>query len=104
MSVRMSWSERERATKHWRTSPGGRTPSSSRRMPVEPPLSDIATTAESSRGYFLRPESTVKVPVQPPTTTTFFMVYVVYCIRITRLKRYKHECGRRQTKELSGYV
>src|SRR3989344_4642937 len=63
MSARMRTSCLESATRHRATSPGGRTPSSSRRTPVDPPLSDIATIAVRFTGYFLRPESTVNVPV-----------------------------------------
>src|SRR3989344_5788923 len=76
MRSRMSLSEEESATRHCRTSPGGRTPSSSRRVPVEPPSSAMATMAVRSKGYFFRPDSTVNVPVPPPITTIFLRLVI----------------------------
>ncbi len=60
-----------KATRHLRTSPGGVTSASSRRTPVEPPSSAMATTALVSTPK----ESSVRMdtgaPVPPPMTTAF---------------------------------
>jgi len=55
-----------RAIRHWRTSPGGSTPSSSRSRPVEPPSSLILTSALSVGVACLSPCRSVKLPVPPP--------------------------------------
>src|SRR5579859_7528445 len=57
------------ATRHWRASPGGRKPYSSRNRPELPPESITETTAVTFAGRCRRPVSTVCEPVPPPTTT-----------------------------------
>src|SRR5665811_1879040 len=59
-----------RATKQLRTSPGGRTPNSSRNLPDEPPSSVTVTTAVVCDVLFLNPRSRVESPVPPPMATT----------------------------------
>src|SRR3989338_11167410 len=73
MRLLINLPDSERATKHCRTSPGGRTPNSSRRIPVLPPSSAMETTALRSKLYFFKPRKTTKLPVPPPITTTFFI-------------------------------
>jgi hypothetical protein len=51
-------------------SPGGRVPSSSRSLPVLPPLSIMETTALMwMPGSFLNPESRANWPLPPPMVT-----------------------------------
>src|SRR4030042_4371512 len=73
MSARSISDESERATKHWRPPPGGRTPNSSRKTPVYPPSAAIETIAEIFTGYFLSPERSIKLPVPPPIVTMLFI-------------------------------
>ncbi len=69
---RASRAFRESASAHFRMSPGGSTPSSSRSTPELPPLSNIVTTASArSQGLFLRPPSRLGSPVPPPKQPTF---------------------------------
>ena len=69
---RASPSLRASASAHFSTSPGGRTPSSSRSCPELPPLSNIVTTAFSwSQGLVFSPPSRLGSPVPPPTQPTF---------------------------------
>src|SRR6185436_207639 len=77
---RASRSLRARASAHLRTSPGGSTPSSSRKTPELPPLSNIVTTACTvSHGFDLSPPSRLGSPVPPPKHP---MSNVLSCIRI----------------------
>ena len=70
-SRRASLSLRASASAHFRTSPGGKTPSSSRSYPELPPLSNIVTTALTrSQGFCLRPPSKLGRPVPPPKQPT----------------------------------
>jgi hypothetical protein len=69
---RASRSLRDKASAHFRMSPGGSTPSSSRSCPELPPLSNIVTTAWAcSQGLFLSPPSKLGSPVPPPKQPTF---------------------------------
>ena len=65
------------ATRHWRASPGGNTPNSSRNTPVEPPSSHILTTAVISGVNSFNDCKIVNVPVPPPITTNFRGVGIV---------------------------
>ena len=62
------------ATKAWRKSPGGSTPSSSRSIPVDPPSSAVETIAVKATGASRSACNTEKVPVPPPITTICFNV------------------------------
>ena len=69
---RASASLRASASVHLSTSPGGRTPSSSRRTPELPPLSNIVTTAcTRSHGLRFNPPSRLGRPVPPPKQPIF---------------------------------
>src|SRR5688500_3059201 len=69
---RASRSLRASARAHFRTSPGGRTPSSSRSWPELPPLSNIVTTAlTDSHGFSFSPPSRLGNPVPPPKHPIF---------------------------------
>ena len=52
----------DRATRQRRTSPGGSIPNSSRRTPVEPPLSNVEYTAVIWRGKCLSPRASCSSP------------------------------------------
>ena len=52
------------------------TPYWSRSIPVDPPSSAMETIAARCTGYFFSAESTVNVPVPPPTVTIFFISVV----------------------------
>jgi hypothetical protein len=59
------------ASAHFRMSPGGNTPSSSRSCPELPPLSNIVTTALTwSQGLFFKPPRRLGRPVPPPKQPT----------------------------------
>ena len=60
-----------RAAMQLRTSPGGSTPSSRRRMPDEPPSSPTVTIAVRLLVCSLRPRSSTGMPVPPPMQTIF---------------------------------
>src|SRR5688572_17894824 len=69
---RASPSLRASASAHFSTSPGGKTPSSSRSWPELPPLSNIVTTAfKCSQGLDFSPPSRLGRPVPPPKHPTF---------------------------------
>src|SRR3954463_2714748 len=71
---RASRSLRASASAHFNTSPGGRTPSSSRRTPELPPLSNIVTTAfTESHGLVFNPPSRLGRPVPPPKQPMFIV-------------------------------
>jgi len=56
----------DKAKIHFKISPGGSTPSSSRNLPVEPPESTIDTTAETSIPSISRKaQSKLNCPVPP---------------------------------------
>src|SRR4029077_11028679 len=62
---------RASASAHLSTSRGGSTPSSSRRTPELPPLSNIVTTASAcNQGFDFRPPSRLGRPVPPPKQPT----------------------------------
>src|SRR5215831_11213385 len=68
---RASRAFRASASAHFRMSPGGSTPNSSRSWPELPPLSNIVTTAlTSSHGLFFSPPSRLGSPVPPPKHPT----------------------------------
>src|SRR5207344_1981546 len=68
---RASRALRASASAHLSTSPGGRTPSSSRRTPELPPLSNMVTTASAcSQGFDFSPPNRLGRPVPPPKHPT----------------------------------
>ena len=64
-----SFGSRAKAAMHLRTSPGGVTSASSRRMPVDPPSSAMATTALVSSPSDRSVRMDMGAPVPPPMTT-----------------------------------
>src|SRR5206468_540462 len=64
-------SSSERAIMQFRMSPGGRTPSSSRRRPELPPSSVTVTITDKSALNFFNPRKRVERPVPPPMETIF---------------------------------
>ena len=76
-----SFGSRAKAAMHLRTSPGGVTSASSRRMPVDPPSSAMATTALVSSPSDRSVRMDMGAPVPPPMTTAALALALARCGR-----------------------